>query len=126
MCSWVLGIGKNQLETVEPGLVGVGDLRHIWTYGLAIIMVFSCLAFVRNLAMFSFTFLIANSLILLSATIISSYSVAKLIQEGVASSVEALNTSMMWATVGYAIFVFEGIGCLMPIMKASQVPEKFD
>ena len=32
----------------------------------------------------------------------------------------------MWGTLGYAIYAFEGVGVLMPIMQACECPEKYD
>lgn len=37
-----------------------------------------------------------------------------------------INTKGMWSIVGFSIYVYEGIGVLMPIMQASEVPEQFD
>jgi hypothetical protein len=32
----------------------------------------------------------------------------------------------MWSVVGFSIYVYEGIGVLMPIMQASECPDEFD
>lgn len=32
----------------------------------------------------------------------------------------------MWSMLGYAIYAFEGVGILMPVMQACECPEKFD
>jgi amino acid permease len=32
---------------------------------------------------------------------------------------------MYWNAVGFAFFMFEGIGCLMPIMKETEKPQEF-
>ena len=36
-----------------------------------------------------------------------------------------INKESYWDMVGFAFFMFEGIGCLMPVMKETAVPEKF-
>ena len=37
-----------------------------------------------------------------------------------------INYKGMWRMVGFSIYVFEGIGILMPVMQACECPEKFD
>lgn len=35
-----------------------------------------------------------------------------------------INESSFWGTVGFAFFMFEGIGCLLPVMRETEKPEK--
>lgn len=102
------------------------DLNNLWTYGVPIVLILSILAWVRNIAKFTFTFLFANTLLIMSVIIICAYSIIKLRDDGIHPSVEAINTTGMWTTLGYAIYTLEGIGVLMPIMQACDCPEKFD
>ena len=104
----------------------LGDTRYIWTYGVALCCVLSVLAWVRNIAVFSFTFLIANILLLAATIIICSYSIKNLVDNGIHTSAVAFNSGGVWTMVGFAVYVFEGIGILMPVMQASDCPEKFD
>jgi len=76
--------------------------------------------------MFSFTFLFANSLMLATVLIICGYSIVKIIDEGLADTIVPINYKGMWSMVGFSIYVFEGIGILMPVMQACECPEKFD
>jgi len=103
----------------------VGDLRYIWTYGVVLVCLLSMLAWVRNIAVFSFTFLIANILLLSTVVIVCAYSTSKLITDGINESVEAINLKGVWTMLGFAVYVFEGIGILMPVMQACDCPEKF-
>jgi amino acid permease len=104
----------------------LGDTRYIWTYGIALCCILSVLAWVRNIAVFSFTFLIANILLLVSVIVISGYSTKNLIDNGISPTAEAFIPEGVWTMVGFAVYAFEGIGILMPVMQASDCPEKFD
>lgn len=68
----------------------------------------------------------SNFLMLCCCIIVCSYSVLILNENGIDKDVVAVNTSGMWSMVGFSIYVFEGIGVLMPVMQASEVPEDFD
>jgi proton-coupled amino acid transporter len=37
-----------------------------------------------------------------------------------------INPDGIWTMIGFSIYVFEGIGVIMPIMQACEYPEKFD
>ena len=63
---------------------------------------------------------------LLTVVIISYYSITKLVADGIGQGVVAVNTDGMWSTMGFAVFMFEGIGILMPVMQACECPEIFD
>lgn len=58
--------------------------------------------------------------------IICYYSLSHIYQHGISPDIEIINTKGMWSVVGFSIYVYEGIGVLMPIMQASEVPEQFD
>lgn len=68
-------VGKWVYGDDTHGIYRFGDLRNIWTYGVFVITVLTLLAWVRNIAMFSFTFLFANVLMLSSALFIIIYSI---------------------------------------------------
>ena len=122
-CRWIYG---DALQIQENITYDIGDPRQIWTYGSVIIVLLSLLAFVRNIVIFSFTFLIANLLMLSTVIIVSSYSLIKLWDDGIGTSVQAFNTTGMATTMGFVIYVYEGIGILMPVMQACDCPEVFD
>ena len=58
--------------------------------------------------------------------IVCSYSVVLLLNNGIDKNIVALNTSGLWSMVGFSIYVFEGIGILMPVMQCSAMPDNFD
>lgn len=76
-CNWTYGATDFGKKTFE-----FGDLRHPWTYGVVVVSVLAILSLVRNIAFFSFTFLIANIMILASYVIIVSYSAKEIYDNG--------------------------------------------
>lgn len=54
------------------------------------------------------------------------YSGIKLYNDGLGPDIEAINHEKMFSTIGFAIYTFEGIGIMMPIMQACDCPERFD
>ena len=118
VCTTTKALVKYQygLEGLVPvNSFGV-DFNNIWTYGTFFIVVLSCLASVRNIARFNFAFIFANLCLISSILIIIYYSLVKINHNGINKEVVALNTNGMWSMAGFAIFAFEGIGVLMPIM----------
>ena len=63
---------------------------------------------------------------LFTVVIISYYSIVKLAADGIGQGVVAINPKGMWSTMGFAVYLFEGIGILMPVMQACECPEIFD
>mmetsp|Transcript_12476 Transcript_12476/g.20971 ORF Transcript_12476/g.20971 Transcript_12476/m.20971 type:complete len:108 (+) Transcript_12476:1128-1451(+) len=102
------------------------DLHDIWTYTVPLVALLSVLAWVRNIAKFSFTFLFANILILVSATIISIYAISDIMEKGLHPDIRFINTKGIWTMLGFSFYVYEGIGILMPVMQACECPEKFN
>lgn len=122
-----LGDGKTDLEehnaTDSPVF---GDFHNLWTYGVWFLVICYVLTLVRNIALFSFTFILGNVLLLLTVITICLFSGARMASRGLGDNLVAVNsdnTALMWKMVGYSIFAFEGIGVLMPIMQASEHPE---
>lgn len=44
-------------------------------------------------------------------------------QDGISDTVIPINYNLFWNTIGFSSYVFEGIGCVMPIMAATEKPE---
>lgn len=84
---------------------------------------------VRNITHFAFTYFIGNVLIALSVVTICIYSIHHLITSGHGENIMMINTDhgdKIFSTIGYTIYIFEGIGLVMPIMQACETPEQFD
>ena len=69
-------VGKWVYGDDTDGSYHFGDLRNIWTYGVLIITILTLLSWVRNIALFSFSFLFANILMLSSVLFVVTYSIS--------------------------------------------------
>lgn len=118
----VQGSSQPSLDTTPH----FGDVSYIWTWGVSLLVLLSLLAWVRNIANFSFTFLFANVAMFTVVLCIMIYSMVHIYNQGLAEHLQLVNTSNMWSMVGFSIFTYEGIGILMPVMQACECPEKFD
>ena len=97
-----------------------------WIYGCLVICIYSPVAWERNIAKFSFTYLLGNLLILLAVLYVTVYCFMTMArQEGIAPGVHFINTDSYLSALGMAIYCFEGIGIVMPIMQTCENPTKF-
>lgn len=104
----------------------MGDARNIWTYGVPICILLSLLAWVKNLASFTFTFKTAIYLMFSTMFVVWGYSIVKIQKDGISSDILPINYSGMWTTMGFSIYTYEGVGIVMPVMKTCDCPEKFE
>jgi solute carrier family 36 (proton-coupled amino acid transporter) len=82
-------------------------------------------AWVRNFAKFSFTFIAGNVLILLVILMLSAQSFAQIYSSGIATEIEVVKPQGLLPMIGFVIYAFEGIGVVMPIMSQAQEPDQF-
>ena len=70
--------------------------------------------------------MIGNLLILTTLITVSGYCVWLMVdQGGMGPPVPAYNPGGFWATVGFAIYSYEGIGIVMPVLAKAQDPSSF-
>ena len=106
-------------STIQSWLPADHQVVPLWVYGLFIWFLYSPLMWVRTLEYFSKGFIIAVFLILLGVAT-TSYFALDLIeaQDGSAGpGYVAVNSEQYWSMIGFAFYMFEGIGCLLPIMR---------
>ena len=95
-------------------------------YMIIVIVIYSLLSWVRNLAKFSFTFMIGNILIIITAiyvTVVASKLI--MVQGGPGPDMAFLEPSGALNTLGFTIYAYEGIGIVMPVMATCEKPERF-
>lgn len=102
-----------------------GEELSLWTLGFLVIGILAPTVFVRNISIFSFTFLLGNLCILTTIVAVSYVFSGKLLVDGVGPDVEWI-TADYAIMVGFACYAFEGIGVVLPIMQVCECPEKFD
>lgn len=117
------------MEAVSSTFNAIAGYEWIykWEVGLFIILIYSPIVWVRNLASFKQIFILAVSLMVLSVISISTYALTQTAERGWTNppGYTALNSTEYWNMIGFAFFIFEGIGCLMPICAVTEEPAKF-
>jgi proton-coupled amino acid transporter len=88
-------------------------------------LVLTRIAVVRKLHKFSFAFMLGSLLILLVCFITMGYCIEKLNNDGVSDNFIPNHMENIFGVVGFSVYVFEGIGTLMPIMAAAEKPKEF-
>lgn len=97
-----------------------------WIYGGVIVLIYTPISWVRNIAKFSFTFMLGNILILMAVLFVSVYCCMVLArQDGIAEGVKLINENEYLTAVGMSVYCFEGIGIVMPVMHSSEDPQTF-
>lgn len=86
--------------------------------GCALTLILVPVAWVRNISKFSFTFLIGNTMILLTVIITSVLLFMRFSERGYTAgkNLQPINNDTYMVMVGFSVFSFEGIGVVMPIM----------
>ena len=93
-----------------------------WIFGCGILLVLTPISWVRNISKFSFSFMVGNLLILLTAVVLSVFSLNLILHQGVATDIKAYNSHSLISTLGFSIYSFEGIAVVMPIMQSCANP----
>ena len=89
-------------------------------YAIAVCIIFSTISWVRDLAKFSFTFIVGNILII-TAVIFVTVQANKLMgeQNGTGPDFNFINSDFL-TTLGFSIYTYEGIGIVMPVMATCE------
>merc|ERR1712151_826219 len=96
----------------------------MWAFGIGVFLLYSPIIWVRTLEFYKKAFIFAVMMILLCVITTSMYA-NKVIEKqdgGAGANFVAINRSSYWAMIGFAFFMFEGIGCLMPILAETEKP----
>ena len=90
-------------------------------------MTLTLIAWVEDIKKFSATFLVGNLLIFATVITVSVYCFWLLNEQGgPGPNIIAYNPDSFWTTVGFAIYSYEGIGIVMPVLAKAREPEKFN
>ena len=80
---------------------------------------------VRKIEKFSVTHIFADALILITTIVILVYASIRLSDRGWGSGVMALNTATWLDMIGSAVYSYEGIGVVLPLLEVTQKPEMY-
>ena len=127
---WQFTVGQTTfaLESLQSTLASWnadGQEKPLWVFGLGVIVVYSPIMWVRKLSYFSKGFIVACFCILCAVLTTSYYAIDQIKENDgeTAPGYVAINRDLFWNTIGYGFYMFEGIGCLLPIMRETEHPE---
>ena len=83
------------------------------------------LCFIRKIERFAFTHIIADVLIIGTLVVICSYNVVKIKDDGWGEGVAPINNDTWLNMIGFAVYSYEGIGIVLPIMDCTSKPEHY-
>jgi len=114
-----MGFIVGSIKSTVDGYYEIESNEYICSWMLVAIL--TPLACVRNIAKFSFTFLIGVLMILISFFVVSTFCFKQMYdQNGIGPGTELFNSTGFSLAIGFSIFNFEGIGVVMPIMFATE------
>ena len=91
-------------------------------FAVAVFIAFSILVWVRKLEYFRYGFILAVISIFTACAVIASFCIGDLIDRDWVKPQDtayySVNPDRYWDMVGFSFFMFEGIGCVMPVMDA--------
>jgi len=118
--SHIIFIIKSVKSTFD---VALGIESNPWLYAGVLICVLTPLAWVRNIATFSFTFMIGNIIILITFFVVCTFCFTVIAeQDGLGPDLHVFNPDNWLLTAGFFVYCFEGIGIVMPIMQTCDSP----
>lgn len=96
------------------------------TYAIILVAILIPVSWVRDIGRFSFAFMIGNLIIVLTLAVVVYFCLETFTHQGaLGPDIAFFNPQGYLTTVGFAIYSFEGIGVVMPIMQTCKRPEKF-
>jgi len=111
-------------KTSVTSLFGIET--EIFPYAITILIIYTSISWVRDLAKFSFAFILGVVLIIITTVYVIAYSGWMIAEQGGAGEgVVFLNEAGYLSTLGFTIYSYEGIGVVMPIMATCDNPQGF-
>lgn len=117
----------DEVFDINISIIYLGILIYYYIHlGIFTFVVVTPLLFVRGIEKFAFTYIIADILILITAITIVVFATIHYNETGHwGSGVKAINTNTWLTMIGSAIYAFEGIGVVIPIIEVTENPKQF-
>lgn len=125
VATYFLFTALNLLSFFKEYLQLSSDLLSVKNLVIVQSMILLPFILVRNFAKFSIISLVSSVFILVGLAIVVSYSLTKLVKEGMGDNVVNFNPRDWPLLVGVAVTAFEGIGLILPIESSMAEPHKF-
>ncbi|KZN86257.1 Vacuolar amino acid transporter [Penicillium chrysogenum] len=84
------------------------------------------LAFIRKISRLGPVALLADVFIFIAIGYIYYYDISEISQRGLQPTVKLFDSNTFTLTIGSSIFMFEGIGLILPIQSSMSQPDRFD
>ena len=113
------------LESLQSTItVWTGNKAPLWVYGLCIWVLYTPLVWVRRLKFLEKAFMFAVFCIILGVITTTAFALKDVSKQGgPGPDLKPFVKDTYWNMIGFSFFMFEGIGCLLPIMREAEKPE---
>ena len=123
-CAYTIFVARNLRDVISLTTNCKYQPRES-TLILAQFFIYTPLALIRKIKQLSSVALIADVFILLGLVYLCFFDVVQLMRFGIAPGVRFVSGPEMSVFIGTAVYTFEGIGLLIPIVEGMKKPEKF-
>jgi proton-coupled amino acid transporter len=103
-----------------------GIYTPYWAVGIIIFLTYSPLTWVRRIQKFAKFHIFCDFVVLLAFIIIIFYAFANIAEnEGISDDSQQINSDSFIVFLGTSIFVFEGVGIILPIKDICETPKDY-